>query len=260
MQLRLPLIILVALALTASALSDEEKTARKAKADEANKDIRHIKQEELRDRTREGLWLVMFGTLWCTNTQKATPKWLEFQKLFDAKYSPTSKTFGIGKVDCTDNEGANINISLFLYQRLQSRRISTLLLLTNGTIYEEYLGDDDAQPTLEYIEKMKALFTPKLAIGGAVVKQNVEEKVGDSIAGVTAAPEKAVKSKAGVNTDGEETGEKKNKTVVGGSLAAVFGVGLLVVVGVVAYRMRRVKRGRSRSRSPRDKYRTVDSF
>ncbi|KAJ3095601.1 hypothetical protein HDU97_006772 [Phlyctochytrium planicorne] len=91
---------------TARPLSEEEKKERKAKADEANKKIRFLQKSELTDKVKEGVWLVMFGATWCPFTQKATPKWLQFQDAFDAKYDPKSTTFNIAKVECSDDEGA----------------------------------------------------------------------------------------------------------------------------------------------------------
>ncbi|KAJ3099078.1 Thioredoxin domain-containing protein 5 [Phlyctochytrium bullatum] len=256
--LLLLLLLLVAILVQASPLSDEEKKERRLKADEANKSIRHIPQADVKDRTRSGVWLLMFGAVWCPFTQKATPKWLDFQTAFDAKHDKASSTYNIGKVECSENED-------FCSSQYKVDGYPTMLLIVDGAIREEYLGDEDGEPMLAYFEAMKTKIdneksTPFPSPSSSVVSSTSTV----SLEPTSATPEPtAVKSAAQKNAKVEvlETpvpappaGDNK-KAVVGGSVAATFLVAVGVVVGAVA-----AYRYRGRAKKKDDNYRSIGAF
>ncbi|KAJ3209414.1 Thioredoxin domain-containing protein 5 [Dinochytrium kinnereticum] len=234
-------------------LSEEEKRERRLKADEANKRIRFIAQGDLKEKTKEGLWLVMFGAVWCPYTQKATPKWLEFQDAFD-KSHPTPISYGIGKVECGDNEA-------FCQAEQKVDGYPTVLVYTNGTILEEYLGDDSADPMLEYFNGMikrigygpsDAAVTPV-----PVSKEKSEEAVVAVKGGAEPTPGNRVeKSKLGQKVEEEERGGDdgaKEKAIIGGSFGGFVFLATAMVVGVIGYRV-------YSRRTPKEKYKSLHPF
>ncbi|RKO89717.1 hypothetical protein BDK51DRAFT_28098 [Blyttiomyces helicus] len=108
------LLILAFLALVCApvnALSSEQKKARKAASEEADKDIFHLPANKIVDWVKKpGTTLLFLGAKWCTFTQKFTPKWLEVQKKVDADPELKDSGFRMVKFECTLNESQACDI------------------------------------------------------------------------------------------------------------------------------------------------------
>jgi hypothetical protein len=96
--------ILIFLSLMANAkLSQEERLKIKEAAALADKSIRFLPFSKVNPTIKsEKIVLIFFGALWCINTQKWNPKYLEAQKIVDSERIAVS----IAKVECSiDREG-----------------------------------------------------------------------------------------------------------------------------------------------------------
>ncbi|KAJ3103511.1 hypothetical protein HDU96_009227 [Phlyctochytrium bullatum] len=268
---RLFLVLLVAVLALATvvkaALTPEEKRIRKEKAAEADRSIRFIPHAEMKERTKDGVWMIMFGASWCPYTQKATPMWLDFQKLFDSKHDSASRTLNIAKVECGENEAFCTNLKIEGYP--------TYLLYVDGNPREEYTGDDSPADWLAYLEGNHAQYVakgkpaepvaaappPPPELPGAPKKK--EEVKKENEAKTPEVPAAAAANKKAEVVQEPEKGNKvaedkaKDAAAAGGSLGTLTFLCFVVVVGIAVYRFT-AKRGRPGPKiGGRDRYRPL---
>ncbi|KAJ3097373.1 hypothetical protein HDU97_004912 [Phlyctochytrium planicorne] len=254
--LRAAILTLLLLIITSSAtpISEQEKKERKEKAAAADKLITHIDAKALDPVVKDGLWLIMFGAVWCAYTQRATPKWLDFQEKFYTKYDPKSTTFNIAKVECSDDE-------TLCEQKYLAEGYPTVQLFYEGKIIEEYMGSDDPEPMLSYFEsKGHNLLgiefpktTPEPAKSGKLEVTPVALKAGST---PTPGLEKSKGGKNSIHDEDQDFGIEddsgREKAIVGGSFGSLVFICAVVAVGMIGYR---VFVGKSTKR-----YKKVSSF
>ncbi|KAJ1565576.1 Thioredoxin domain-containing protein 5, partial [Cladochytrium tenue] len=128
-------------------LSPAEKKRIKAASEEADRDIRHVEHADVASALESGVHVVFFGATWCRYTQRFNPKWLQVQRQYDAStWRAGVKNFGIHKVECSHDE-------FFCTQNHHTENgYPTINLYVNGQFVEEYMGADDVEPMLHYID------------------------------------------------------------------------------------------------------------
>ncbi|KAI9362944.1 thioredoxin-like protein [Zopfochytrium polystomum] len=138
----------IALALTGTASAQEQQQRKltqeeiDARARIADGEIWHMGPGVLEERIKEGSWLVFFGARWCKFCKRLTPRWLHVQRRYvDEKI--IEKDFFISKVDCTDVDAWCADLKVDSYP--------TLYLYHNGELIEEYQGEHEPVPIMDYI-------------------------------------------------------------------------------------------------------------
>ncbi|KAJ3321517.1 Thioredoxin domain-containing protein 5 [Blyttiomyces sp. JEL0837] len=138
--------LLLSLLLITTVSSSPTPESLKELADQADKSIRFIKHEDVKEFVKLGVHLLFFGAAWCPHTRRFTPKWLKIQEEFDSRGWNQIEHFGIGKVECSVEE--------FVCNSPTHKVIGypTLNLYINGTLIEEYPNEDETTAVLSYLE------------------------------------------------------------------------------------------------------------
>ncbi|KAI9337669.1 hypothetical protein DFJ73DRAFT_779742 [Zopfochytrium polystomum] len=134
-------------------MTPEEKKELRSRADEADKSIRRLPHHEVPSVIASGVHILFFGAVWCKYTQRFTPKWLAVQQKADANGWNKADGFGYYKVECSEDEESGY---------------PTINLYVDGAYYEEYLGADDVDPTLDYLH-----FQLSTKVQNATVRSNL---------------------------------------------------------------------------------------
>lgn len=134
----------------------------KANATKADKEIRFTSFDSLEQKLESTeLVVAFFGSNWCKNTQRITPKYLEAQKLAD--YYINDSRFYLTKVECTtDGE-------ITCTQKYKVQGYPTIFAYKNHKLLGEYPGGPNSTEIWKYL---KDLATNELGINVA----NLETK------------------------------------------------------------------------------------
>ncbi|KAJ3237863.1 hypothetical protein HDU81_008772 [Chytriomyces hyalinus] len=116
----------------------------KALADLSDETIRHLSMSDVHATISNGTHLIFYGANYCPYTQKYTPLWLEFQKLYDL--TPIWQShFTIYKVQCAEDENFCVDMGVDGYP--------TVLMFRNGVLMEEMDTDDMSGSVQSFIER-----------------------------------------------------------------------------------------------------------
>ncbi|KAI8908066.1 hypothetical protein EDD86DRAFT_208811 [Gorgonomyces haynaldii] len=112
--------------------------------DNADKQIRFLKLDEIKPKIQTGAWMLFFGAHWCVNTARWTPKYLEAQKRVDQEGIKVN----MAKIECSaDGEQ-------FCTQNFKVDGFPTMLAYIDGQLKEEYPDSDEVEPFVEYLRKL----------------------------------------------------------------------------------------------------------
>ncbi|KAJ3203153.1 Thioredoxin domain-containing protein 5 [Entophlyctis luteolus] len=100
----------------------------KEHADLADLTIRQLNKSDVADTIKDGSTLLFFGANYCPYTQKYTPKWLDFQTLYDVT-PEWNRRFRMYKIQCADQEEFCVNMGVDGYP--------TLFVFHNGQLISE---------------------------------------------------------------------------------------------------------------------------
>ncbi|KAI8840119.1 hypothetical protein BJ741DRAFT_597994 [Chytriomyces cf. hyalinus JEL632] len=116
----------------------------KALADLSDESIRHLPMSDVNATISNGTHLIFYGANYCPYTQKYTPLWLEFQKLYDQTPIWQSQ-FTIHKVQCAEDENFCVDMGVDGYP--------TVFMFRNGVLMEEMDTDDMSASVHSFIER-----------------------------------------------------------------------------------------------------------
>ncbi|KAI9334294.1 hypothetical protein BDR26DRAFT_570924 [Obelidium mucronatum] len=119
----------------------------KAKADEADKSINHLKKEQFVNQTvvSGGDWLLFFGSVKCPHCQKLTPEFLKYQQRKEKDFE--KKNLRMAKVECTELK----EICLTVIPELKF--YPTIRIYKGGKYYQEFDGDDEIELIEAWVDK-----------------------------------------------------------------------------------------------------------
>ncbi|KAJ3309861.1 Thioredoxin domain-containing protein 5 [Boothiomyces sp. JEL0838] len=109
------------------------------RAIEADKYITFITPENFDDFIKDGIRFVFFGARWC----KLNPRWLKVQEGVLKNKAFKDKDFKLAKIDCTEAENFCASKEALGYP--------TLMLYSDGKIFEEYTGEHKTKNIGEYL-------------------------------------------------------------------------------------------------------------
>ena len=137
-------------------MSREQKEAMfkelKDNATKADKEIRFSSFEAFEEKLKSTeLVAAFFGAVWCKNTQKFTPAYLEAQKMVDAQIH--DNRFYLTKVECTTDDEVTCT------KKYNVTGYPTLNIYRKGKILEEYPGGPDSGELWQYLEEVYRNFT-----------------------------------------------------------------------------------------------------
>lgn len=154
-------------------ISAEEKAARKAAADLADKSIIFSELETLQQELKTSkTMIVFFGANWCGNTQKFNPHYLKAQQMVlkNSKFF-TKNRFLMRKMECSVNA---IHCDLYKVDGYP-----TIHAFVDGVWKEEYNNQDDENHLYNYILNL-VKENPYVPIGKELPKLKEEESVNSS--------------------------------------------------------------------------------
>ncbi|KAJ3017180.1 UNVERIFIED_CONTAM: hypothetical protein HDU68_011811 [Siphonaria sp. JEL0065] len=116
-------------------------------ADKADLSITQLETTAVKAKTAQGTHLLFYGATYCPFTQKFTPKWLEFQNLYDSK-PEWNALFSIYKVQCAPDEEFCVGEGVDGYP--------TLFFYSDGVRLEE-VDTDFLVPSVEaFVDRMSS--------------------------------------------------------------------------------------------------------
>ncbi|KAI8826812.1 uncharacterized protein EV422DRAFT_511512 [Fimicolochytrium jonesii] len=145
----LAFVLLAFLQAVQAGLAKEQRIERKRLADEADKSIFFIKGQVGEALREADTWILFYGASWCPYTQRFTPKWLKVQQEFEAR-NYTSSNVHIAKIECSINGDRDSNSHLCEVDDVDA--YPTILLFVDGKRVEEYMGQDEVNDVLKYVE------------------------------------------------------------------------------------------------------------
>ncbi|KAI8616681.1 hypothetical protein BC830DRAFT_177314 [Chytriomyces sp. MP71] len=114
----------------------------KAAADEADAMIRHLNPVKVGETLRNGTFALFFGASYCPLTQRYTPKWLDFQHLYDVTLA-WHVHFTIYKIQCADDEQFCVDMGVDGYP--------TILLWRDGRLLAEWDTDEVVRDAVAFV-------------------------------------------------------------------------------------------------------------
>ncbi|KAJ1548358.1 hypothetical protein HK405_003540 [Cladochytrium tenue] len=144
LRLALATVAVATVAFAAVAVAQRKLTPQEIdeRAQAADAEIWHMGPGVLEERITEGSWLVFFGA-------RLTPRWHYMQQKY-LEEDLIEKDFYISKVDCTEDEDWCAKFKVDSYP--------TLYLYHRGELVEEYMGEHEPEPILEYVRSKAALY------------------------------------------------------------------------------------------------------
>ncbi|KAJ3201409.1 hypothetical protein HDU83_001913 [Entophlyctis luteolus] len=147
----LPLLFLLAAALSVTALQKLTPEDIEDRAKAADAEIWHLGKDNFEERLSHGNWLVFYGTTWCKFCKRLTPRWLKMQTEF-VNQKLHEAGFLITKVDCTGSNEEVFTIG-WCASKFDVVAYPTVNLYHNGKLVEEYMGDHEVDAILSYIKE-----------------------------------------------------------------------------------------------------------
>lgn len=131
-------------------MTPEQRHQLKIEAHKADEDIYFLPFDEIKPALEAQRTTMLFlGAIWCHNTQRFTPKylqvqqWVEQERLFE-------KGFRMAKVECA------VDKEKFCVEEFKIDGFPTILVFVDGKLLHEYPYEDESEPVYNYIKKLVA--------------------------------------------------------------------------------------------------------